>query len=404
MRRFRLSFLACVICIFLALTGMAQSQGAQHIKTSYKDYGIYSYQGQDVLCEPYIVKKNDWLYKIFRQKGEISENNFPFFIAIFKQINPHIQNIDAIAPGTRIRIPLKITRKQDYTVDKDGRVQIPVVEFHDTVESPVRNIPSKPPSTTVASDQLQRLQEYAAAVNGKLIHQGKLYFPEKNGQKQVELDLSSTPVIEMDDPRKTVMILSRHSPQNPLENEKTRQAISSYWRHVKIQPIEKILHHRAVLTPESSPLRYQIPRQQIFQILDQTGFTYVPEETFRFYVNQIPVSVRLDRVQIPDHPDLLLNFGRVYGQGIDALRQLEFEIVTFTLIENWQEQIRQLLSALGYQVWENPSFTYQGKVEMLAGIYGEQSSNRLFISSSPVIPLVRSFLETRQIRHICLQP
>ncbi len=439
-------FLACVICIFLALTGIVQSQGVQHIKTSYKHYSIFSYQGRDVLCEPYIVKKNEWLYKIFRQKGEISEHNFPFFIAIFKQINPHIQNIDAIAPGTRILIPLKITRKQDYTVDKDGRVQIPVVEFHNTVESPeshvskysiqeptlsyqsnshikdtrrllpgdrikipapsVQNIPSRQPPTAVDSEQLQRLQEYADAINGKLIHQGKLYFPGKNGRKQVQLDLSSTPVIEMDDPQKTVMILSNPSPQNPLQNEETRQTISSYWRHVKIQPIETILHNRAPVLPGSgSPsLRYHLSRQQIFQILEQTGYVYVPEESFRFHVNQIPVSARLDRVKIPDRPDLLLNFGRVYGRGIDALRQLEFDVVTFTLMQNWQEQIRQLLSALGYQVWENPSFTHQGTVKMLAGIYGEQSSSRLFISSSPVIPLVRSFLETRQIQHICLQP
>ncbi len=435
MRRPNPSFLARVICIFLALTGIVQSQGVQHIKTSYKHYSIFSYQGRDVLCEPYIVKKNEWLYKIFRQKGEISEHNFPFFIAIFKQINPHIQNIDAIVPGTRILIPLKITRKQDYTVDKDGRVQIPVVEFHNTVELPDSraaeynihepSLSYQPDSqikdmnrvlpgdrkkiqapTAVDPEQLQWLQEYADAIDGKLIHQGKLYFPGKNGRKQVQLDLSSTPVIEMDDPQKTVMILSNLSPQNPLQNKETRQTISSYWRHVKIQPIETILHNRApVLQGSSSPsLRYHLSRQQIFQILEQTGYAYVPEETFRFHVNQIPVSARLDRVKIPDHPDLLLNFGRVYGRGIDALRQLEFDIVTFTLMQNWQEQIRQLLSALGYQVWENPSFTYQGTVKMLAGIYGEQSSSRLFISSSPVIPLVHSFLETRQIQHICLQP
>jgi hypothetical protein len=470
-------FLACVICIFLALTGMGQSQGVQHIKTSYKHYSIFSYQGRDVLCEPYIVQKNDWLYKIFKKKGEISEQDFPLFISIFKQLNPHIHNIDTITTGTRILIPLKIIDKNDYTVDREGNIKIPVVEFHDTVESaeslvsfseytiapgdtisalldpvflnkggsitrkgqtlfyqlnphiknihrihpgdrvkiPVpstQKIPSDPPATdtppqtttAISSIQLQRLQDYANAINGRLIHQGKLYFPGRNGQKQVELDLSATPVIETKEPPKTVLILSHQSPQNPLQNKAVRQTISSYWKHMKIQPIETIFHNRVQLKPEPSFPEHHLSREQTFQILTHAGYDHIPEETIRFHVNQIPVSARLDRVKIPNRPDLLLNFGTVYGQGIDAIEQMAFKVVSFSSKQDRQKQIQHLLSALGYQVWHNPSFTYQGTVETLAGVYGEQSSNRVFISSSPITPVIRSFLETRQIQHVFLQP
>lgn len=390
------SFLACVVGIWVALTGMAQSQGVQQIKTSYKHYSIFSYQDQDILCEPYVVKKNDWLYKILRQKGEISEHNFPFFISIFKQINPHIHNIDTITTGTRILIPLKITDKHDYIVGRDGSVTIPVL--------PMRNAPSKQTPATAASDQLQRLQDYANAINGKLIHQGKLYFPGRNGRKEVQLDLSSTPVIETQEPEKTVLIVSHHSLRNPLQNEAACQTILSYWKHVKIQPIETILHSPDQLKPGPSSPEYYLSREQIFQILTQTGYDYIPEETIRFHVNRIPVSVRLGRVKIPNRPDLLLNFGTVYGQGIDAIQQLKFKIVSFSSKQDRQKQIQHLLSALGYHVWHNPSFTYQGIVETLTGVYGEQSSNRLFISSSPVAPIIRSFLETRQIQYVFLQP
>jgi len=68
------------------------------VKTSYKRYSILKYKNEDVLCEPYTVTKNDWLYKILRKKGEISEKDFPHFINIFKAINPQISNIDAIEP------------------------------------------------------------------------------------------------------------------------------------------------------------------------------------------------------------------------------------------------------------------------------------------------------------------
>lgn len=470
-------FLACVICIFLALTGMGQSQGVQHIKTSYKHYSIFSYQGQDVLCEPYIVKKNDWLYKIFKKKGEISEQDFPLFISIFKQLNPHIHNIDTITIGARILIPLKITDKHDYAVDKEGNIKIPVVEFHDTVESaeslvsfseytiapgdtisalldpvflnqggsitrkgqtlfyhlnphitnihrihpgdrikiPVpstQKILSDPPATdtrprttpAISSIQLQRLQDYADAINGRLIHQGKLYFPGRNGQKQVELDLSATPVIETKAPEKTVLIVSHQSPQNPLQNKAVRRTISSYWKHVKIQPIETIFHNRVQLEPQPSSLEHHLSRKQIFQILTHAGYDYIPYDTIRFHVNRIPVSVRLDRVKRPNQPDLLLNFGTVYGQGVDAIQQLDFKIVSFSSKQDRQKQIQHLLSALGYRVWHNPSFTYQETVETLTGVYGEQSSNRLFVSSSPIAPDIRSFLEARQIQSVFLQP
>ncbi len=102
---------------------------AKGIKTSYKRYSIFNYKNEDVLCEPYVVNKDDWLYKIFRKKGEISEKDFPHFLIIFKEINPQISNIDAIEPGIQILIPLKKVEKEEYDQSTPGTVDVPVVEF-----------------------------------------------------------------------------------------------------------------------------------------------------------------------------------------------------------------------------------------------------------------------------------
>lgn len=118
-----LAFYAYGSTPFLSLTE------AKGVKTSYKRYSIFKYKNEDVLCEPYTVKKDDWLYKIFRQKGEISEKDFPFFLIIFKEINPQISNIDAIEPGSHIRIPLKKVKKEDYDQSTPGNVDVPVIEF-----------------------------------------------------------------------------------------------------------------------------------------------------------------------------------------------------------------------------------------------------------------------------------
>ncbi len=107
---------------------------ATQVKTSYKRYSFFKYKNEDVLCEPYTVNKDDWLYKIFRKKGEISEKDFPYFLIIFKEINPQISNIDAIEPGINILIPLKKVIKGDYDQTSSGTVDVPVIEFSSTPE------------------------------------------------------------------------------------------------------------------------------------------------------------------------------------------------------------------------------------------------------------------------------
>ena len=93
----------------------------------YKNYVVRYDKGQDILCDPYIVQKGDWVFKLFRQKGEISHKDFPEFLAIFKRINPHIRNIDLIRPGQHIFIPLKKLKKDSLPGQSSGIVTMPFV-------------------------------------------------------------------------------------------------------------------------------------------------------------------------------------------------------------------------------------------------------------------------------------
>jgi len=108
------------------LRAHAETRG---VKTSYKRYSIFKHKNEDILCEPYIVKKGDWLYKIFRKKGELSKKNFSHFLILFSDINPQIHNIDIIKPGTRILIPLKKTDTTEYEQTTPGDIDVPVIEF-----------------------------------------------------------------------------------------------------------------------------------------------------------------------------------------------------------------------------------------------------------------------------------
>lgn len=91
----------------------------------YKSYVIRYDRGWNILCDPYVVKKDDWVYKLFRQKGEISNEDFPEFLRIFRRLNPHIRDIDLMRPGQHILIPLKKINQDDLPGQSSGVVTIP---------------------------------------------------------------------------------------------------------------------------------------------------------------------------------------------------------------------------------------------------------------------------------------
>ena len=86
------------------------------------------------MCDPYIVQKDDWIFKLFRQRGEISQKDLPEFLSIFKRINPHILNVNRILPGQQICIPLKILIRDSMPGQSSGIVTIPFVTISNIPE------------------------------------------------------------------------------------------------------------------------------------------------------------------------------------------------------------------------------------------------------------------------------
>ena len=126
---FKLFIFAGLFFFVSSLHPFSAHSKAKSVKTSYKRYSILKYKNENILCEPYIIQKGDWLYKIFQKKGELSKKNFPLFLTIFNDINPKINNIDDIKPGNRILIPLKKTEAQDFEQITPGNIDVPVIEF-----------------------------------------------------------------------------------------------------------------------------------------------------------------------------------------------------------------------------------------------------------------------------------
>jgi len=96
--------------------------------TPYKTYVIRPYESWSVLCDRYTVQKGDFVWELLRRRGEIAEDDFPRFVLMLKQLNPHIKNVDKIYPGQEILIPLKELMPEEGIPPADDQVlTIPLI-------------------------------------------------------------------------------------------------------------------------------------------------------------------------------------------------------------------------------------------------------------------------------------
>lgn len=118
-----LTSVCCSTLILACLIVFRPAYGA----VVYKNYVVRYDRGWNILCDPYVVKTNDWIFKLFRQKGEISHKDYPEFLRIFKRLNPHVHDIDRIRPGQHILIPLKKVTRGALPEQSSGVVTIPFI-------------------------------------------------------------------------------------------------------------------------------------------------------------------------------------------------------------------------------------------------------------------------------------
>lgn len=113
-----------IASLMIACTAPVSQTGASIL---YKKYVVASYGGSEILCEPYTIKKDDSVIRLLREKGDISANDFPEFLSIFKSLNPKISDINLIRQNDEIFIPLKKLSPDSLPGQSSGVVSIPFV-------------------------------------------------------------------------------------------------------------------------------------------------------------------------------------------------------------------------------------------------------------------------------------
>ncbi len=119
-RRFRI----VTVAVFVLLLFLGTDAFAAFFE---KHYTVKPVRGEDVLCDPYVVQKDDWVLRLFRQRGEIAREDFPMFLEIFEILNPDVDNINKIYPGQKILIPLRILPVGTFEGQESGTVTLPVI-------------------------------------------------------------------------------------------------------------------------------------------------------------------------------------------------------------------------------------------------------------------------------------
>lgn len=134
--RFRLFAIFCGVAALLSgifLTAHAHAAFFQ------KRFVVCQDRGRDILCDPYVVQKNDYVIKLFKQRGEIAHEDFPKFLDIFKRINSDVEDVNKIYPKQKVLIPLKILAPDAIKGQSTGTVTIPIINITNLPDSMIQN-------------------------------------------------------------------------------------------------------------------------------------------------------------------------------------------------------------------------------------------------------------------------
>ncbi|WP_035237132.1 LysM peptidoglycan-binding domain-containing protein [Desulfobacter vibrioformis] len=485
-----------VIPVILVSFTPCASFSAMGVKTSFKKYSLFRYDNRVYLCEPYLVQKDEWLYKIFRRKGEISTSDFPLFLNIFKAINPQLGKIDAISPGSQILIPLKQVDKNDYEQDSNSTVAVPVLAFSteikpatlsrhthkhelkagDTISKllseefltprgnvskvgekailhlnpgitdinciyqgksiiiPEPSILSQPwfkdfiamgkehappadrrsthfPEKTqtaphhtakpISMADLAHLKRYTQLIRGRLMHQGKLFFPlGSHGGRPKFIDLSKTPVISDSTGKKTVL-LEPDTTESSMDPDLVA-TMKAYWKGLQFKKFSDVLNTTVQFNTQTMK---DVPKSQeslIRTLLAVTSYAYEPQALFPVSLNKVQMTISLGRITHDHAPDILINPGSVYGSALDVLKHQGYQILDLPSALTFEDICTRLFSRLGYQVWKDPSFKANRKVKNIPGIYAEKGMEKLFLTRTPLFKSATTFLENEKIDVIML--
>ncbi|MBF0412788.1 MAG: LysM peptidoglycan-binding domain-containing protein [Desulfamplus sp.] len=408
------------------LSQSGQSSDSQAIlSTSYKRYTLYRYNDFYILCEPYTVQDGDWIYKIFRSKGELSKEDFGMFMRIFKNLNPNIKDTNTIKTGQRITIPLKKSKYNDFKESSPGVVELPTITLSQLTDAskPIKkpisdkktlsdtyktNASKKKPSAEIP---VRHLKQFAALNDGKLMLKGKYYFPRDN-QDDLVIDVAFNPLMQFKNGSRILFVPEISAFEGCFNTIKT------FWHDFKIIEFKEVtsssLYEPQLSMQSDDTFKYNhqinsqfelveplediyVPINMILEkdhkaavkkLLEITKYNYTPEKEISLSVGNITVTVTPGIITREGSSDILVVFGDIYGSALEALKEIkQGDILTISPLLTTIDVTKKIFSVLGASTTENPAFVNpsNGKTLSIEGIHVKISNQELFITQKSVL-------------------
>lgn len=178
-------------------------------------------------ADTYKVKSGDTVSELIAGKyGRYGSSTYKQAVAVFKQLNPHVHDIDLILTDQTIFVPRNLAFRID--VNKPGATAPDKKSTGSGARRPAK--PMIPPLT-----------EAAAIMDAKLLENGKYYFPRAD-QDDLELNLARNPVLEMSDGRRVMLADKQALSSQDLKTIKTQWKTFSQVNIPSGAPVEKILN------------------------------------------------------------------------------------------------------------------------------------------------------------------
>lgn len=194
----------------------------------------------DVLYDIYEVHSGDCLSEIVTAHLGIPIKYIPKeYFETLKQLNPSIKDMDLIYPGQEIRIPeLALGDAADQGMGKLTEHRPPAISGTPTpVSSTGQALPSPSAVTPASGRRIQKWPETAVSmvlkqIGGSLLQSGDYFFPTENN-RDLKLDLSTFPVLELADGRRFLLETGKGLPQG------AEKIIRTFWKSLSIVHIDR---------------------------------------------------------------------------------------------------------------------------------------------------------------------
>ena len=182
----------------------------------------------------YKVKKGDTVSELIAgQSGRFGSSTYKEAVAVFKQLNPHVSDIDLIFTDQTIFVPRDLVLRKDVIKPGASPYPQPVTAPDKKSTGSGARRPAKP--------MIPPLTEAAAIMDAKLLENGKYYFP-RTDRNDLELNLARNPVLELSDGRRVMLAREQALSSQDLETVKTNWKTFSQVNIPSGAPVEEILN------------------------------------------------------------------------------------------------------------------------------------------------------------------